>query len=73
METRKVDSIIIPLPAGLPLTPNVTTGEKITRAIELMLGHNVKRIAVLCHGRAIGMVRLEDAFQELGLKMEIRE
>ena len=73
MKTRKVDSIILPFPAGLPLTPNVTAGEKIIRAIELMLRHNVKRIAVLRNGRAIGMVRLEDAFHDLGLKMPIKE
>jgi CBS domain-containing protein len=47
----------------------VAIGEKITRAIELMISHNINRIAVVRNQRAIGMIRLEDAFQEVGLEM----
>jgi CBS domain-containing protein len=46
----------------------VTTGERITRAIELMVKFNVKCIAVTRGARPIGVIRLTDAFQELGLK-----
>ena len=69
MKSRKVDCILLPCPEDLPFTPSVSIGEKITRAIELMIGHNLKRIAVVRHERAIGMIRLEDAFQEIGLEM----
>jgi len=69
MRSCKVDSIIAPYTDDVPLTPSVTLGEKISRAIELMLKHNLNRIAVVRNQRAIGMVRLEDAFHELGLEM----
>jgi CBS domain-containing protein len=69
MRSCKVDSIIAPYTEDVPLTPSVTLGEKISRAIELMLKHNLNRIAVVRNQRAIGMVRLEDAFHELGLEM----
>jgi CBS domain-containing protein len=69
MKSRKVDCILIPCPKDLPMSPSISLGEKITRAIELMLSHNVTRIAVVRNQRAIGMIRLEDAFQEIGLEM----
>ncbi len=69
MRSCKVDSIIAPYTEDVPLTPSVTLGEKISRAIELMLKHNLNRIAVVRNQRTIGMVRLEDAFHELGLEM----
>jgi hypothetical protein len=37
-----------------------------------MLCHNLNRIAVVRNQRAIGMIRLEDAFQEIGLEMPIK-
>ncbi len=69
MRSCKVDAIIVPYTEEVPLTPSVTIGEKITRAIELMLKHNLSRIAVVRGQRLIGMIRLEDAFHELGLEM----
>ena len=72
MRSRKVDAIIVPYTEELPLTPSVAIGEKITRAIELMLNHNVSRIAVVRNQRAIGIIRLEDALQEMGLEMPAR-
>ena len=72
MRSRKVDAIIVPYTEELPLTPSVAIGEKITRAIELMLKHNLSRIAVVRNQRAIGIIRLEDALQEMGLEMPAR-
>jgi len=72
MRSCTVDSIIVPYTEEVPLTPSVTIGEKITRAIELMLKHNLSRIAVIRNQRLIGMIRLEDAFHELGLEMPER-
>ncbi|MEJ5358724.1 MAG: hypothetical protein WHT06_08615 [Desulfobacterales bacterium] len=69
MKFRTVDSILLPCPEDLPLTPSVAAGERIARAIELMISHNVDRIAVVQGRRAIGMVRLEQAFKEIGLEM----
>ncbi len=69
MTSRNIDPIIRPCSADLPLDPNVGIGEKITRAIELMVSHNLNRIAVVRNRRAVGMIRLEDAFHEIGLNM----
>jgi CBS domain-containing protein len=72
MKSSRVDIILLPLTEELPLEPSVATGEKISRAIELMVSHNLNRIAVVRNRRAIGMIRLEDAFQEIGLEMPAR-
>jgi predicted transcriptional regulator len=72
MKSRKVDCILLPGPEDLPATPSICLGEKITRAIELMLRHNVSRIAVVRDQRTVGMIRLEDAFQEIGLDLPVR-
>jgi hypothetical protein len=68
MTSRNIDPIIRPCTEELPLEPSVGIGEKITRAIELMVSHNLNRIAVVRNRRAIGVIRLEDAFQEIGRK-----
>lgn len=63
-----MEDIIRPYREGVPISPSVTTGDKITRAIELMVSHDLKSIAVVRKNRPVGMVCLEDAFQEIGLK-----
>jgi hypothetical protein len=72
MTIRNIDPIIRACTEDLPLEPSVGFGEKITRAIELMISHNISRIAVVRDTRAIGMIRLEDAFRELGLEIPVR-
>ena len=67
MTSSNIDPIIRPCTLDLPLEPSVGLGEKITRAIELMVSHNLNCIAVVRNNRPVGMVRLEDAFQEIGL------
>jgi CBS domain-containing protein len=67
--SRKIDPIIRPCTEDLPLEPSVGIGEKITRAIEVMVSHNLTRIAVVRNQRAIGVIRLEDAFSEIGLQI----
>jgi CBS domain-containing protein len=66
---KKVVTIIHPYPDGLPLEPAVTVEDRITQAIELMVNHNLQCIAVLRNRRPIGMIRLEDAFKALGLRV----
>ena len=68
MKTRTVAAIMQPFQGGVPLHPSVTTDERITRAIELMVSFNLKCIAVTRGTRPIGMIRLADAFRELGLR-----
>ena len=67
MRRTKVDEILLPYEDGMPLDPAVTIGERITTAIELMVGKNLKQIAVVRNQRPVGMVRLEDAFKKIGL------
>jgi CBS domain-containing protein len=69
MKTRTVRAIILPYLEGIPLDPAVTTEDRISRAIELMVQNDLKCLAVVRHRKPIGMIRLADAFQELGLKV----
>lgn len=69
MRSPTIDCLIVPVAGDLPLEPGVDIGEKLTRAIELMVSHNLNRIAVVRNRRVVGMIRLEDAFHEIGLEM----
>ena len=69
MRQTKIDEILLPYEDGVPLDPSVKMGDKITTAIELMVGKNLKQIAVVRNQRPVGMVRLEDAFKKIGLTM----
>jgi predicted transcriptional regulator len=57
----------VPYEDGIPLDPSVKIGDRIITAIELMVGKNLKQIAVVRNQRPVGMVRLEDAFNKIGL------
>ena len=69
MKTRKVLAIMHSYEQGLPLNPSVATEDRIAYAVELMIKNNIRSIAVVRNHRPIGMIRLDDAFQELGLKV----
>ena len=69
MRRRNVDEILLPFEDGLPLDPSVRIGDRIITAIELMVGKNLKQIAVVKNQRPVGMVRLEDAFKKIGLTL----
>ena len=67
METIKVKTILLPYRKETPLDYTVTPEDKVVYAVELMVDHNMKMIAVVRSGRPIGMIRLEDALKKLGL------
>jgi len=67
MRRRKVDEILLPYEDEVPLDPSVKIGDRIITAIEVMVGKNLKQIAVLRNQRPVGMIRLEDAFKKIGL------
>ena len=69
MKTKKVDEILLPYEEGIPLNPSVTLSDKIVHAVELMVENDLKCIAVVRNKRPVGMVRLEDAFQKIGLRL----
>jgi len=56
------------LKADLPPHPTVTIDDKIIKAIELMVNHDLKYMAVVRKNRPIGMICLDDAFKTVGLK-----
>lgn len=72
MRSRKVGRILVPCSVDLPVAPSISIDGKITEAIELMLRHAVSRLAVTKNQRTVGMIRLEDAFREIGLEMPER-
>jgi CBS domain-containing protein len=69
IRTKKVEEIILPYKEGIPLNPAVVVGDKIVHAVELMVKNNLECIAVVRNNQPVGMVRLEDAFQKLGLRL----
>ena len=73
MKRKTVEEIILPIEEGVPLQPFVTMDDKIVKAVELMVKNNLNYIAVVRNGRPVGMVRLEHAFQKLGLKPKEKE
>ena len=68
MKEKKVQDILAPFLEGTPLKPSVSLADRLIHAVELMVNHNRKYIAVVSKGRPIGVVYLKDAFQELGIK-----
>ena len=73
MKRKRVEEIVTPYKKGVALQPFVTMDDKIVKAIELMVKSNLNYIAVVRKGRPVGMVRLEHAFQKLGLKPKEKE
>ena len=68
MKRKRVSDILLPYNDVVPLEPSVGLEEKIVHAIELMVTRNLKCVAVVSNQRPVGMVRLEDAFEKLGLR-----
>jgi len=72
MKRLAVESIIIPIEEEVPLKPSVGPEDGIIDTIEVMLKKDLKRIAVTESNRVIGMIRLEDALEKVGIKGDIR-
>ncbi|MCJ7595555.1 MAG: CBS domain-containing protein [Desulfobacterales bacterium] len=68
MKRKRVDEILLPYKEDVPLHPSVNIGDKIIRAIELMVDNELKCIAVVKNSKPIGMVCLDDAFRTIGLQ-----
>ena len=67
MKVQSIRSIIRPCNRKLPAEPKVEADDKVSRAIELMVSHNLESIAVVQNQRIIGMICLSDAFKQIGL------
>ncbi|UCD87243.1 MAG: CBS domain-containing protein [Desulfobacterales bacterium] len=67
-----VESIIIPIEGNVPQKPSVGPEDRIVDTIEVMLKNDLKRIAVIDGNSVVGMIKLEDALEKLGLKGDLR-
>ncbi len=67
-----VESIIIPIEGNVPQKPSVGPEDRIVDTIEVMLKNDLKRIAVTEGDRVVGMIRLEDALEQVGLKRDLK-
>jgi hypothetical protein len=67
MEESHVKDILLPYQTGLAVTPSVTLNHRIADALALMAENGLTQITVVWNGRAIGRIRIEDAFERLGL------
>ncbi|MEM5786444.1 MAG: CBS domain-containing protein [Syntrophobacteraceae bacterium] len=67
MRSMRIIDIVLPLSQDILLNPTVDLHDPLTHAIKLMVRHNLQQIVVLSKGCPIGMVKLKDAFQKIGL------
>jgi len=70
---KKVLEILLPYRRYIPLSPALSADEKISRAIQIMLEHDLQRMVVVRNNRPIGMVKLEDALLALGVQQGRRK
>lgn len=68
MESRKVKAVLMPYTPAIRLEHTVAPDDKLTHAVKVMLSNGITRIAVTQNGRPIGMIRLDDALEKLGLR-----
>jgi predicted transcriptional regulator len=68
MESCKVKTVLVPFTSGISMDHTVTPEDRLTHAVQLMLFYGINRIAVIQNGHPMGIVRLEDALEKLGLK-----
>jgi CBS domain-containing protein len=68
MRRKRVNEILLPYREEVPPDPSVDAQDSISRAVELMVSYNLKSMAVVRNQRPVGIVRLEDALEKLGLR-----
>ncbi|MFU8769650.1 MAG: CBS domain-containing protein [Desulfotignum sp.] len=72
MESCKVNTVLMPITSGICLDHTVAPEDRLIHAVQLMLFHGINRIAVVQNGHPMGIVRLEDALEKLGLKKYVQ-
>jgi len=70
MRPIRVLEIIKPPSPNLAESPQVKLEDPLVRAIELMAKNNVQQIAVVTNDRTVGMIRLKDALEKMGLQVD---
>jgi CBS domain-containing protein len=66
---KNVREILLPFSGELPLSPSVQIDDPISKAIEVMVQHNLRMLPVFRDRRPVGQVRLQDAFAIVGIRM----
>lgn len=72
MKRLSVKAIIIPIEEEVGLKPSVGPEDRITEALEVMLKNDLKRVAVTRGNEVVGMIRLEDALEKVGLEGNLK-
>jgi CBS domain-containing protein len=72
MPRLSVEKIVVPIRGEIPLKPSVRPDDRITEALEVMLKNDLKQIAVARGDEVLGMIRLEDALNTVGLARGIK-
>ncbi|GEM_PF-830825 len=72
MKKHEVKEIIMPADNDLATGPSVHAEDNITEAIEVLLNNNLKKIAVTRKNAVIGMIKLEDALEIIGVESDLK-
>ncbi|MBI9085768.1 MAG: hypothetical protein JEZ11_19375 [Desulfobacterales bacterium] len=67
MKESRVRDILLPYPRGLATAPSVSLDDKVIDAVALMAERGLTEVAVVLNGHAVGCIRIDDAFERLGL------
>lgn len=67
MDACRVKTVLLPYRPGIRPEHTVSPDDKLSHAVKIMLSHGMKTIAVMRNGYPIGIIRLEDALEKLGL------
>ncbi|MBW2029833.1 MAG: CBS domain-containing protein [Deltaproteobacteria bacterium] len=68
IEAAKVAEILAPFRQQTPLQPSASLDDSLVHAVELMLKHNLRCLAVVKRGRPLGLVYLKEALDKLGIQ-----
>ena len=72
MKRLSVKAIILPIREEIGPKPSIGSEKRITEALEIMLKNGLKRVAVTRGNEVVGMIRLEDALEQVGLKGNVK-
>lgn len=56
-----------PVKAGLPEEPSVAPEDELSEVVRFMVKKNLKEVSVIKGEKVIGMIRLDELFEEMGL------
>ncbi|OEU79830.1 MAG: hypothetical protein BA865_13370 [Desulfobacterales bacterium S5133MH4] len=72
MKRLSVKEIVMPIQEEVALKPSVGPEDRITEALKVMLKNDLRRVAVVTGNEVMGMIRLEDALEKVGLEGDMK-